>query len=301
MRRQSALPIFAWALLALSVAPAQQAFARPAPKLGVVVLAHGAPSEAWNRSIRSLAAEVSDVLRQTRPDAVSTAAFLEFAEPTTAQAIAKLESQGIRHIVVVPAFITLSAHTVLDVPCVLGLLYDPATIKTLKQEKAQFVRTAAQIVVTPALDTSSLLPEIMAERVREISTAPADESVLLVAHGDPGFAASWDALMQSVADKLSNGGGFRSVTRAYIGMGHRLGEGEVARIKGAAQGARRLLVAGVYVASGASEVGGNLAGELGLGIPLVPTSKGLLPHPKIARWIADIAAATAAHRFGDAP
>ncbi|MDW8337142.1 MAG: CbiX/SirB N-terminal domain-containing protein [Tepidimonas sp.] len=95
--------------------PIQPASAPPLPladRSGLILLAHGARDAAWARPFERVAAAV----RQARPDAVVTLAFLEFMTPTLEQAGTQLAACGCTQVAVLPLFLGVGGHVRRDIP-----------------------------------------------------------------------------------------------------------------------------------------------------------------------------------------
>ncbi|HWC98505.1 MAG TPA: CbiX/SirB N-terminal domain-containing protein [Candidatus Sulfopaludibacter sp.] len=79
---------------------------------GIVVFGHGSRVEAANESVRQAARELARLgqLAYVEP------AFLELGEPDLEGAVVRLMGQGVRHIRVIPYFLTLGTHLERDLP-----------------------------------------------------------------------------------------------------------------------------------------------------------------------------------------
>ncbi len=257
--------------------------------VGVVIAAHGAPSEQWNTLLRQFADEVDRQMHDQELNMTARIGFLEFARPSIAQAVAELRAVGMERIVVVPIFVTASEHTVWDLPCVLGTAYHPETMQVLAEEGAELVPPGTPIIVGPPLCCSGLLPQIMLERARELSENPATESVLVLAHGAPKFAPIWEMHLREVTEALRREGGFAAAAYAFVGVGHDGGEGGLAALQDVMEKADRVIVLGLYVAMGADAMVNMWADRLPQGVEVAAAETGLLPHPEINAWVIRIA------------
>lgn len=77
-----------------------------------IILAHGAPDARWGEPFVKMRAELS-----TRLDGVPVAlAFLDFAKPAFADAVAEVRAAGGRRVLVVPVFLSGGGHVLKDVP-----------------------------------------------------------------------------------------------------------------------------------------------------------------------------------------
>ncbi len=291
--RESLCVMIVLALFLMAGVPAQGQ-----PKVGLLIVAHGAPSEKWNKLPREFAAQVQQRLEAGEAQMVAALGMLEFTKPSVADAVAELESKGINQIVVIPLFIAPSTHSVHDLPCVLGTFYDPETMATLREEGAALVRSSSSIIVTPPLAAGEVIPTIMLQRAQALSKNPKREAVVLLAHGDPMFDPQWKSLLDRVASKLQKEGGFGSVHSACIGMGHGMATHGAEVLKQAAQDGKRVLVLGVYVGLGARGLLAHAKKHLPQGLEVVGSDHGVLPHPAAVDWAVKMAHEAAAARFG---
>ena len=276
------------------------ALAQP-PEVGVLIVAHGAPWEQWNKLPRALATEVQDKLAQADNAMIAQVAFLEFATPSVAEGVAELEAKGVQQIVAVPIFITQSTHTLFDLPCVLGTLYHPETMEVLEDEGASIVRTGTPIILATTLCCSGLLPKIMLQRAQAISTNPREEAVVVFAHGSRTFAWPWRKNLRKVTKALREEGGFASADYAFVGVGHGPSATRtvVSAINRAAEHGDRVLVLGLYVAMGTDSLLEGCREKLPVGLEVIASQQGVLPHPAVADWVVSIAEKAATARSGN--
>lgn len=82
----------------------------------LVLLAHGSRDPNWARPIVAVAERIG-----ARPDAPAVAvAYLEFASPTFAEAVARLADAGATHVRVAPVFLGQGGHLRRDVDALLA-------------------------------------------------------------------------------------------------------------------------------------------------------------------------------------
>ena len=84
--------------------------------LGLLIVDHGSRRTEANAQL----AEVAAHLRRLRPQAVVAEAHMELAEPSIAQAAARLIADGARDIVVLPYFLSAGRHSQEDIPRLMG-------------------------------------------------------------------------------------------------------------------------------------------------------------------------------------
>jgi sirohydrochlorin cobaltochelatase len=160
-------------------------------RTGVLLLAHGG-SEQWNNNVRALAERVN-------VDQPVEVAFGMATRANIQSAVDALIQRGVTEIVAVPLFVSSHSSVVTSTEYLLGLRAEAP------QELAAFakmnhahahdshaasavdgtrpVTSRVPIRMTRALDSHPLVGSILADRARGISTDPAREAVILVAHG----------------------------------------------------------------------------------------------------------------------
>jgi len=189
-----------------------------AEKIGVLVVAHGSPSESWCSPVRNATDEVD------LPYPVELG-FLEFVPNETINlAVERLDDAGVTEIIAVPLFISSHSSHIQEIEYVLGLRETlplatehvvvegvemertvvskggryaisrvpieansdggmQATGHPGEEEELVPVETDAEIVLTAAMDDHWLVAGIVADRTADLSTDPEGETLVLVAHG----------------------------------------------------------------------------------------------------------------------
>lgn len=215
-------------------------------RTALVVVAHGSPSEEWNRCVLDLESRL-DALNLPGID-YRRVALMEFTQPNIASVIRDCEREGVDTVFVLPLFISPSGHSEDDIPNILGLKYSPATHAELVAEGTEFVRTKMHIVVGPTLMDSGVIEKAMLERVQAMSANPQKEAVLFLAHGDAGRIGFWKHIMRNCG-KAAREAGFDYVDSALIGMGQNFAEDVQPLLDRAAAEKDRTLVQGIYLVS----------------------------------------------------
>lgn len=171
------------------------------PRVGVVVVAHGA-NEEWN-------AQVREVVRKARIAGPVEVSFLMGPEAKTTRfqdVVRSLVTRRVAAIVVVPLLVSSHSEHYQQVRYLAGLAdsVDRALHAHMDHGGLEPIRLDIPIVVTPALDDAPVLAEVLAERSLALSRAPTREALFLVGHG-PGSAedyAHWMRNLRVVADSL---------------------------------------------------------------------------------------------------
>ncbi|NIA12266.1 MAG: hypothetical protein GWP10_21745 [Nitrospiraceae bacterium] len=207
-------------------------------KIGVIVIAHGSPSESWCSSVRDAVDEVD------LPYPVELG-FLEFVPNETINlAVDRLDDAGVTKIIAVPLFVSSHSSHIQEIEYVLGLRETlPRTTEHVAVEGAEMERTVvstdgryvisrvpleadadgdmratghpeeeeplvpvetdAEIILAAAMDDHWLVAGIVADRTADLCVNPEGGTLVLVAHGTEEEAnfAGWVNSTSSLADQ----------------------------------------------------------------------------------------------------
>ena len=267
---------------------------------GLLVIAHGAPMPAWNKPVLALEKQVIKALGPNSPFKKVKVVLMEFVKPSVADGVAEMEQAGCSRIVAVPLLIAPSSHSHWDIPALLGLYSDERMKAELAAEGATVVKSKLPITITATLDSGDLLAKTMLARVREISKDPANEAVIVLAHGDEGLQPYWDALMKRITYNICGKTDITYADWAYVHVGQGYRSHGVPAIMAAAESRKRILLVGCYVSMGAAGMHKRFMSRPtrihGMALPnplkgkdIVAAKQGLLPSPGVAKWIAKTA------------
>lgn len=277
---------------------------------GILVLAHGG-GEAWNASVKAVVAAVDS----QQPAEV---AFGMASRPAIQAAIDALVARGVSRIVAVPLFVSSHSSVVRSTEFLLGLRAtapaDLAIFARMSHDKPTAgahaegdhhaaaveqnmtpVVAAVPIRMTPALDRHPIIGEILASRARVLSTVPAHEAVILVAHGPSpdDDNARWLADMAVLAAAVQTSTAFGSVEFLTVR------DDAEAKVRDAATAELRALVtrhtaAGhrVLVVPLLMSFGGIERGIVKRleGLTYVMAAQGLMPDDRLVAWVRAVAA-----------
>jgi sirohydrochlorin ferrochelatase len=274
---------------------------------GILLLAHGG-SAAWNERVETLAGKV----RESQPTEV---AFGMASRGTIQSAIDRLVARGVQRIVAVPLFVSSHSSVVRSTEYLLGLRTEmPADLKifakmshgpagdhrghdmpaSAHEKNMTPVESPATIRLTAALNRHDLVGEILAERAQSISTTPARESVIIVAHGPvpDDDNTRWLEDMAVLARTVAGRAAYRSVDYLTVR------DDAPAAIRDAAtqelralvsrrvaEGNRVLLVP-LLMSFGGIEQGIKKRLD-GLEYTMAP--QGLMPDPRLEAWVKEMA------------
>jgi sirohydrochlorin ferrochelatase len=182
-------------------------------RLGVIVHAHGSDFH-WNETMREAAAPLGE-------DYLLEYAFSMGGAGTLGRAVRRLEERGARAVVIVRVF-SMANSFLGGIERLIGADYEscasgPGVTKQGHGHGAPPARleTGVPIVTVGGLEDHPLFARALLDRARAISRDPADETVILVAHGkgDDAGNAQWLDLLGSLRDRMVDHGGdaFRAI------------------------------------------------------------------------------------------
>jgi sirohydrochlorin ferrochelatase len=250
-------------------------------QIGVLVLAHGGTPR-WDALVKESVEEA----RLAFPVEVALGMGMSSDEVARIQqAVDRLEGEGVQRILVVPLLVSSHSSVYRQYQFLLGLREDPSW----PDHPVEPIRVQATIQMGEALDASPLVGEILVERASGLSQDPAEEALVLVAHGPEGEEDNelWLSVMQALGAQAQRHGHFAAVAVAT------LRDDAVPEIQEeAARHLRsqieylsslyRVLVIPLLVAQNGIE---HKIAERLEGLSVVTSGETLLPHPNVARWI----------------
>ena len=266
---------------------------------GILLLAHGG-SDDWNREVLALA----DRIDSSRPVEV---AFGMANKRTIQNAVDRLTQRDISRIVAVPLFISSHSSVLRATEYLLGSRNDaPPELQAFARmgarrdsgradtdpglDRTTRVETTVPISVTTALDSHSLVAEILISRAVDVSRTPEDEIVVLVAHG-PSSAEDndlWLDNMRSLAERMHARTRFSRIESLTVRddapdpvQSEATAELR-AVVEGAVQDGKSVLIVPLLLAYGGIEVGIRRRLE---GLPYRMARQALLPDERLGQWI----------------
>jgi len=268
---------------------------------GLLILSHGAPMPLWNGPVHAFVDRVRELNEKEKAFHSIEGAFLEFAQPDAASGIEKLEAAGCDRIIVVPLFIAASSHSHFDVPAVLGLYTSPEILQVLEEEGARVAHPKVPVTITQTLSEGDILDRFARDEVRVLSKDPANEAVVLLAHGCPDHHRLVDRMTRRVATYCCGKSGIDYADWVYCGFGQPYPEEAVLALLRASKCKRRVLIIGLYVSSSAELIheyamkGASRHMGMQFENPLeeaeiVCSTKSLVDYPATADWVLQTAA-----------
>jgi sirohydrochlorin cobaltochelatase len=257
---------------------------QPAAKTGVLLLAHGGQPQ-WNE-------RVQDVSRRVNQHMPAEVAFGMATRANLKTAIDQLVARGVTNIVAVPLFISSHSSVITSTEFLHAshsavgehAAHEPAA------DPASPIVSIVPVRMTPAFNRHALIGAILADRARSISTAPAAEAVIVVAHGPvpEDDNQRWLEDMRVLADHVRKAAPFASVdyltVRDDAGPAIRDAATKELREKVETQRAagRRVLIVPHLMSFGGIEKG--LLERL-KGLDYTMTTQALMPDDRIVEWV----------------
>lgn len=286
----------------------------PDPKVGVIILAHGGKAN-WNEEVMKVRAEVDKVY----PAEVA----LGMASRRTIQAAAdKLAARGVERIVAVPLFISSHSTVITSTEYLLGQRSDaPRDLAIFARmdhgsdggghgshgggghsshsayDGTKPIDTKLPVVMTRALDDHPKVAEILTARAKALGGTPANEVVIVVAHGPVTDESNrkWLADMSSLVATMKKETAFKRIEYMTVRddapepiRSQATAELRAIVEKAKAENAEALIVP-LLLSFGGIEEGVKKRLE---GLTYKMSPQGLLPDPLLAQWVLESVAST---------
>ncbi len=286
-------------LLAIIIGPFSPGSICAQESLGLLIVAHGSPMPEWNSPVLELEEEVKKRMseRGNNPFREIRVALMEFNEPSINTAIKGFENAGVDKVYAIPLFVAPSGHSMYDVPTILGLYSDKEMIERIKEEGITIIDTKMKITIGPSLNKGDILKEVMLDRVKELSTAPDSEGVVLLAHGDARFEPIWDSMCREIGSYICAKTGTNYFDYTFVEIGQSfISEGMPVILK-TADKCKKTIVVGLYLVMSVEDMAQNSILHIGeikmeskkmfAGNNIYFSKLGLLPDKRISEWIVD--------------
>ncbi len=268
-------------------------------KLGLLIIAHGSPSEQWNQPVINIENQVKELLKTKNIsdfDEVRVA-LMEFTEPSIATVIKDMENKGVTKVYILPLFIAPSGHSLYDIPTILGLYYNQEMVDDIKEERIKIVDTKIKITVGPTLDYKNVMKDILLDKVKNLSDNSAEEALIILAHGDKNFKPIWEELINETGNYILGKTGIEYFDKAFVEVGQSFAIDGVSPIIKASENKKKVIVVGMYLSMGVKNMAENSgfimmgrtvkSKKMFEGKNIVFLEHGLLPDKRIAEWIVD--------------
>ncbi|HTV00709.1 MAG TPA: CbiX/SirB N-terminal domain-containing protein [Luteitalea sp.] len=318
--------LFVLAALVTGLAGAPAVHAQT-PSTGILLLAHGGRAE-WNDRVTALAASID-------ADQPVEVAFGMATRPNIQAAVDRLVARKVTRIVAVPLFISSHSSVVTSTAYLLRLRKDmpkdlamfarmshgpqghaapaagapataaaPATDPHAGHHGAAAaavdgttpIVTPVPVTMTAALDAHPLVGEIIAARAAALSSAPASEAIVIVAHGPVTDADNnrWLANMAVIAQQVSTTKPYAAVEYLTVRDDAPKPQRDAATAEFRAlvqkhlTGGHRVLIVPLLLSFGGIEQGVRKRLD---GLDYTMADRGLMPDERLAQWVRTVAAA----------
>ncbi len=275
-----------------SLAMTSEAAGQMAPdpaRTGTIVIAHGGDA-GWNQPVLD-AARRADT---GGPVAVSFLMGDSAAAYRFQDAVRSLVEQGAERVVVVP--LLASSHS--------GhyeqIRYLTHGTDELSETMMHHLHMAGierapegiPVVLTPALDASQEIADVLSERAAKLAEAPAEQALFVIGHGPNGAEdyAGWMSNLRPISEEVARRVGFRDVKLGLVrdDAPAPVREEAVRRIREIIElqhelTGRDVVVVPILVSRGFVSLQ-KLPRDLE-GLPVSYDGEGMLPHDAVSRWI----------------
>jgi hypothetical protein len=275
---------------------------------GILLLAHGGSAE-WNARVTELAAKVNE----RHPTEV---AFGMATRATIQTAIDTLIARGVAEIVAVPLFVSSWSTVITSTEYLLGLRAEapaalaryakmnhaPATAAppgsssrihddhTTAIDGTAPIKSSVPIRMTPALNDHPIVADVLASRARAISRNPAEEALVILAHGpnEEEDNRRWLADMRSLAARIGQSEKFASIEYLTLrdDAPKPVRDAATKQLRGIVQremsAGRRVLIVPLLISFGGIERG--LRERLD-GLTYTMADAALMPDDRLAAWV----------------
>jgi hypothetical protein len=263
-------------------------------KIGVLLVNHGSRSATWRQALLALEGSVRPALLTNQAIQGVKTAFMEYTEPSIATRLKEFDAEGYTDVVLIPIFLTVSAHTFDDIPTIIGQKTDPQSLETMKLEKIERYAPKARTVLAPNLDFTGLLKTNVTRRVRALSHQPEREGVVLIAYGDATYEREWAALFAVVGDHVKAETGISTYTHGWCGhLVHYDPKKTTEAVAAVLESKAKAIVIPVLVAHDETFqikiIGGGIAKVSEHQTRVVYRPDAILPDPGVEAWITAIA------------
>ena len=268
-------------------------------KIGLLIIAHGSPSEQWNQPVIDIENQVKELLKTKNIldfDEVRVA-LMEFIEPSIATVVKDMENKGITKVYALPLFIAPSGHSLYDIPTILGLYYNQEIVDDIKEEGIKIVDTNIKVTVGPTLDYKNVMKDILLDKVKNLSDNPAEEALIILAHGDKNFKPIWEELINETGNYILGKTSIEYFDKGFVEVGQSFAIDGVSPIIKASENKKKVIVVGMYLSMGVKNMAENSgfimmgrtvkSKKMFEGKNIVFLEHGLLPDKRIPEWILD--------------
>ncbi len=281
-----------------SCAPEQKTMSRKQTderKIGVLLVNHGSRSERWRKNLVKLEKNVAEnVLSIEGIDGIQTV-FMEHASPSIADGLKAYDREEYSDIIVIPIFLTIGSHMFDDIPTIIGIKENPASMEKLRLENIERYVPNARTYLAPPLDFTDLVKKNALRRTSALSQEPGNEGLVLAGYGSTVFDEQWSELFEEVGTHVCNETGISEHTTAWCGhIAHYSPDSTTAAVNRILEKNKRALVIPLLVSSSEQFqieiIGGGIAAVSDHESRVLYKPDAILPDPDLEQWVVDAAA-----------
>lgn len=220
-------------------------------KIGLLLATHGAGSPRWTQVTESLRDQVRALDAKEKRFAAIEVCDMEFNfKNDITEGFKRLEAAGCDAVVVEPVFIYPTSHVQFDLPTALGVYGEKSAREGAREEGMRVLKTKLPISLAATLSSGNLLRDYVVSEAKRFSKTPADERLLVVAHGDEDYRGLVEKLTKSALDAAAELG-FDSVGCAFCEMGQTFATEVKPVIEKNTQEGKKTVVVAIYLSSSA--------------------------------------------------
>ncbi|MCG8345065.1 MAG: CbiX/SirB N-terminal domain-containing protein [Chlorobiales bacterium] len=263
-------------------------------KIGVLLLNHGSRSERWRENLIQVEENVAEKILSIEGIESVMTSFMEHTKPSIADGLKTFDREGYSDIIVIPIFLTIGSHMFDDIPTIIGMKENPASMEKLKLENIERYIPKAKTHLAPPLDFSNILKTNALRRTLALSKNTEEEGVVLVGYGSTTFDAQWTELFENVGSYVCEKSGISDFTIAWCGhIAHYSPDSTTAAINMILEKKQRALVLPLLVSSSEQFqneiIGGGIAAVSDHESRVRYKPDAVLPDPDLEQWIVDAA------------
>lgn len=220
-------------------------------KIGLLLATHGAGSPRWTQVTESLRDQVRALDAKEKRFAAIEVCDMEFNfKNDIAEGFKRLEAAGCDAVVVEPVFIYPTSHVQFDLPTALGVYGEKSAREGAREEGMRVLKTKLPISLAATLSSGNLLRDYVVSEAKRFSKTPADERLLVIAHGDEDYRGLVEKQTKSALDAAAELG-FDSVGCAFCEMGQTFATEVKPVIEKNTQEGKKTVVVAIYLSSSA--------------------------------------------------
>ncbi|HEX6961880.1 MAG TPA: CbiX/SirB N-terminal domain-containing protein [Lacipirellula sp.] len=258
-------------------------------KTAILLVSHGSHSPQWRQMLLDFHDDVEQELLSLPGIHGVKSAFMEYTEPSIATQLRAFDAEGYDAVILVPLLLTVSGHSFDDIPTIVGLKDDAATLLTLKAEGIDRYEPRAKVEITPLLDFSALLESNLPRRIAALSRQPSDEGIVLVAYGDQDYNEEWEAFFDRLDNVVREKTGVAEVRHCWCGhIVHYSPQPAVDAIRQTLQTCERAIVIPVLVARDEyfqEQVIAAAVKQVDAGLQVAYAGDAILPDEGLNEWV----------------